>query len=223
MLNSRDISLLRPDVAANCRKLIELCKAEGFPVLVTSTVRDDEYQAYLYEQGRTRPGSIVTNGRQPTFHWDQAGLAFDVCKNVKGQEYSDEAFWKCVGRIGQEIGFTWGGAWKTFPDKPHFQWDDHGKYTGSMIRARNFPPAMPPYEEEDMDMTKIDFSKLTDAQVTQLYNRLQRYLRVQNAAMPKELAEAKALGITDGTYPLAIPTREQVAVMVKRGMKKAMK
>lgn len=32
---------------------------------------------------------------------------------------------------------------------------------------------------------------------------------------------AKELGITDGTYPpsLAIPTREQVAVMVKRGVK----
>ena len=30
---------------------------------------------------------------------------------------------------------------------------------------------------------------------------------------------AKELGITDGTYPLAIPTREEVAVMVKRGMK----
>lgn len=219
MLNSRDVSLLRKDVAANCRKLIELCKAEGFPVLVTSTVRDDEYQAYLYEQGRSRPGSIVTNGKQPTFHWDKAGLAFDVCKNVKGQEYSDAAFWECVGRIGQEIGFTWGGNWKSIVDKPHFQWDDHGKYTGSMIRARNFPPTMPLYEEEDMDPTKIDFSKLTDHQVTQLYNRLQKYLRVQAAAMPKELAEAKAMGITDGTYPLAIPTREQVAVMVKRGVK----
>lgn len=120
MLNSRDIHLLRPDVAANCRKLIALCKAEGFPVLVTSTVRDDAYQEYLYQQGRSRPGSIVTNGRQPTFHWDQAGLAFDVCKNVKGQEYSDAAFWECVGRIGQQIGFTWGGSWKTFVDKPHF-------------------------------------------------------------------------------------------------------
>jgi hypothetical protein len=30
---------------------------------------------------------------------------------------------------------------------------------------------------------------------------------------------AKELGIADGTYPLAIPTREQVAVMVKRGVK----
>ena len=219
MLNSRDIDYLRPDVAANCRKLIELCKAEGFPVLVTSTARDDEYQAYLYEQGRTRPGSIVTNGKYPTFHWDQAGLAFDVCKNVKGQEYSDAAFWECVGRIGQRIGFTWGGAWKTFPDKPHFQWDAHGKYTGSMIRRKKFPPAMPLYEEETMDLTKIDFSKLTDTQVEQLYNRIQKHLRAQDATMPKELQEAKVMGITDGTYPLAIPTREQVAVMVKRALK----
>lgn len=219
MLNSRDIDLLRPDVAANCRKLIELCREEGFPVLVTSTVRDDAYQEYLYQQGRSRPGSIVTNGKYPTFHWDQAGLAFDVCKNVKGQEYSDAAFLECVGRIGQKIGFTWGGSWKSFTDKPHFQWDAHGKYTGSMIRRKKFPPTMPLYEEDEMDISKIDFSALTDKQVEQLFNRIQKHLRVQSAAMPKELAEAKALGITDGTYPLAIPTREQVAVMVKRGVK----
>ena len=219
MLNSRDIDHLRPDVAANCRKLIELCREEGFPVLVTSTVRDDEYQAYLYEQGRTRPGSIVTNGKYPTFHWDQAGLAFDVCQNIKGKEYNDAAFWECVGRIGQEIGFTWGGSWKSFTDKPHFQWDDGGKYPGSMIRAKRFPPTMPLYEEEDMDITKIDFSTLTDKQVEQLFNRIQKHLRTQSATMAGELQEAKALGITDGTYPLAIPTREQVAVMVKRGVK----
>ena len=38
MLNSRDISLLRSDVSANCRKWIELCEAEGLNVLVTQTV-----------------------------------------------------------------------------------------------------------------------------------------------------------------------------------------
>lgn len=153
------------------------------------------------------------------FTWTVALFAFDVCKNVKGQEYSDAAFRECVGRIGQQIGFTWGGSWKTFVDKPHFQWDAHGKYTGSMIRRKKFPPAMPLYEEDEMDISKIDFSTLTDTQVEQLYNRIQAHLRTQNATMPKELAEAKAMGITDGTYPLAIPTREQVAVMVKRGVK----
>ena len=84
MLNSRDIDRLRPDVAANCRKWLDLCKANGLNVLVTQTVRDKEYQEYLYAQGRTRPGSIVTNGRTPTFHSDKAGLAFDFCIECRG-------------------------------------------------------------------------------------------------------------------------------------------
>ena len=32
---------------------------------------------------------------------------------------------------------------------------------------------------------------------------------------------AKKLGITDGTYPLAIPTREQVVVITLRAIKRA--
>ena len=35
MLNSRDIDRLRPDVAANCRAWLELCRAAGLLVLVT--------------------------------------------------------------------------------------------------------------------------------------------------------------------------------------------
>ena len=55
MLESRDISLLRPDVAANCRRWLERCRMAGLKVLVTNTVRDREYQEQLYAQGRTRP------------------------------------------------------------------------------------------------------------------------------------------------------------------------
>lgn len=148
MLNSRDIDLLRPDVAANCRKLLAMCMAQGLKVLVTNTVRDREYQEYLYAQGRTRPGSIVTNGRAPTFHWDKAGLVFDVCQNIRGQEYNDGAFFINVATIAKAMGFSWGGDWHSFVDKPHFQWDDHGKYTGKMILAGQLPPEMPGWEEE---------------------------------------------------------------------------
>ena len=96
MLNSRDIDRLRADVAENCRRWLERCGRAGLAVLVTNTVRDAAYQAWLYEQGRTRPGSIVTNGKLPTFHDVEAGLAFDFCKNVKGQEYSDAQFFAAV-------------------------------------------------------------------------------------------------------------------------------
>ena len=77
MLNSRDIDLLRPDVAENCRRWMARCRDAGLAVLVTNTVRDEEYQAWLYAQGRTRPGGIVTNGKVPTFHSVEAGLAFE--------------------------------------------------------------------------------------------------------------------------------------------------
>lgn len=147
MLNSRDISLLRPDVETNCRIWLNLCKIAGLKVLIVSTVRDDEYQAYLYQQGRTRPGSIVTNGRYPTFHWDKAGLAFDFCKNVKGHEYDDPEFFKKAADIAKAIGFSWGGDWTSFVDMPHLQWDDGCQYTSSDVRAKKFPPMMPKYTQ----------------------------------------------------------------------------
>lgn len=143
MLVSRDLALLRDDVEYNCRRWIDLCQKAGLDVLVTQTVRDREYQEYLYAQGRTRPGSIITNGRVPTFHADTAGLAFDFCRNVKGHEYDDNAFFHKAAAIAKGMGFSWGGDWKSFPDMPHIQWDSGGEWTGSMILAGKLPPQMP--------------------------------------------------------------------------------
>lgn len=175
MLNSRDIDKLRPDVAANCRVFLASCEAAGLPVLVTQTVRDAEYQAALYAQGRTAPGSIVTNQKTPSFHSDKAGLAFDICKNVKGHEYDDLAFFNRCGEIGKKIGFSWGGDWTSIPDKPHFQWDNHGTYTAAMVRAGKLPPAMPVYKEVQEEMTKDEAKRvlktkagLSDATITYL-------------------------------------------------------
>ena len=159
MLNSRDISLLRSDVASNCRIWVERCREQGLNVLVTQTVRDAEYQEYLYAQGRTRPGSIITNGKRPTFHWDKAGLAFDFCKNVRGHEYDDAAFFRKAAAIAKEIGFTWGGDWKSFVDLPHIQWDAHGKYTNSMILAGKMPTTMPLYEKEGEEVVTYKYLK----------------------------------------------------------------
>lgn len=178
MLNSRGIDKLRADVAANCRVFLDSCAAEGLPVLVTQTVRDAEYQASLYAQGRTKPGSIVTNQKTPSFHSDKAGLAFDICKNVKGHEYDDLAFFNRCGEIGKKIGFSWGGDWTSLPDKPHFQWDAGGKYTAAMVRAGKLPPAMPLYQmqqEVQKAMTKEEAKRvlktkagLSDATITYL-------------------------------------------------------
>ena len=167
MLNSRDIDMLRQDVAANCRTWLDRCKAAGLPVLITNTVRDGEYQAYLYEQGRTRPGGIVTNSPIPTFHADHAGLAFDFCKNVKGQEYSDTAFFRAAADLAKEMGFSWGGDWKSFPDLPHIQWDNGGTWTSRQVQNRQYPPLMPLFEEEET-MTQEMFNQLMEGYLSQL-------------------------------------------------------
>lgn len=76
MINSRKINDLQPYVASLCNKLIEECKKRGIDLLITSTLRDQEYQSYLYSQGRKRPGAKVTNSKYIGAHG--YGLAFDV-------------------------------------------------------------------------------------------------------------------------------------------------
>lgn len=154
MLNSRDIELLRPDVAANCKKFIEIAKADGWPVLVTGTVRDKEFQELCYYKGTSKSAT-------PTFHSVKAGLAFDICKNVKGQEYTDNAFWVYCGVLGKRMGFTWGGDWTSFVDKPHFQWDANGRYSGTDILAGRYPPDMPLFGQEE-EMTQEQFDAFYD-------------------------------------------------------------
>ena len=122
MLNSRDVGLLRQDVAANCRIWLERCRAAGLNVLITNTVRDREYQEFLYARGRTRPGSIVTNGRVPTFHSDAAGLAWDFCQNIQGKEYSDPAFFRAAAELAKEMGFSCPPPPERTPPPPPSGW-----------------------------------------------------------------------------------------------------
>ena len=223
MLNSRDIDMLRPDVAANCHKWVERCKAAGLNVLVTQTVRDYEYQESLYALGRTKPGNIVTNAKTPTFHALGAGLAFDFCKNVKGHEYDDAAFFRKAAAIAKEMGFSWGGDWKSFVDTPHIQWDNHGKWTGAMIRAGKQPPIMPAYnDKEEIEMiTEQTIAEMSDAAVLALANRIQTILgrQEQSGRLKTELDEAVKMGVTDGSSPRQYATRAQAAIMVKRAVK----
>lgn len=220
MLNSRSLADLRPDVRNNVETLLELCKAQGLNVLVTQTLRDDEYQAYLYEQGRSRPGAIVTNSRTTTFHGK--GLAVDFCENCKGHEYDDPAFFRNVAIIAKGLGFSWGGDWKSFPDYPHLQWDDHGRYTTAMLRAGKACPPMPDYEEEHMDIDKL-IANMTPEQAYKIHAKAEAHM--QTFPLPTswdaatELREAKTLGITDGSNPMIATPRYQTAIMIKRAVK----
>ncbi len=120
MINSRKIEDLHPTLQRGAKELISRGASKGLDILITQTLRDIEYQNSLYAQGRTAPGQIVTNARGgESFH--NYGLAFDICKNVKGHEYDDSSFFQKVGEIWTEMGGMWGGNFDSFVDTPHFE------------------------------------------------------------------------------------------------------
>ena len=212
MLNSRDINNLRPDVAANCRVFLGLCKDAGLQVLVTATVRDEEYQRYCYDQG-------TANTPLPSFHGIKAGLAFDICKNVKGHEWDDLEFYRRAGELGEKLGFEWGGRWKKFIDRPHFQWSQGMKYTSAMVRDGKYPPTMPLYEE-GIDMTKEEVQALVNGTVERaLADRDEVIAEAAQKISPwaaEAWKRAQETGVMDGTRPGMPLTREQYALTLDR-------
>ena len=83
-------------------------------------------------------------------------------------------------------------------------------------RLQGTTPAQQPKEEE-IDMTKAEVQKMIDDSVKKALAGADT--EVSSWAV-KEYDEAKKLGITDGTRPQGYATREQVALMVLRGINK---
>ena len=115
----RDINELKKVAQTACTIFLEECKKIGIDIFLTETYRSKARQNYLYEQGRTRAGDIVT-WTKSSRHTSR--LAWDIAVKVpKGQDaYADTNTFKRAGAIAKKLGITWGGDWKT-PDMPHFE------------------------------------------------------------------------------------------------------
>lgn len=124
----RDIAELTPNAQKACDLFMIECKNQGLNVLIIETYRSQERQDYLYAQGRTRKGNIVTwtkNSRHTSRR------AWDICQNIKGQEYLNTTFFKRCGEIAKSLGIVWGGDWSP-PDMPHFEILENWNYEGEM-------------------------------------------------------------------------------------------
>ena len=105
-----------------------------FDILITDGVRLNSRQRQLYEQGRSTPGPIVTmasstesaaHGRRLFSNDAVFGCAIDAapCTGVAGQpNYADDGAYEAMAIIAERMGLVWGGRWKRFTDKPHFEW-----------------------------------------------------------------------------------------------------
>jgi len=118
---------LEPRTRELCTALLERAEAAGIPTILIETVRFTPRQLWLYAQGRTRPGSIVTNAK-PGETWHDQGIrrAFDVVLlDAAGKAWwnAPAERWERLGAIGKSLGLTWGGDFKGLRDLGHFQLD----------------------------------------------------------------------------------------------------
>jgi len=130
-------------------KLIELMKKaisdSPYDFKIVQGLRTAEYQNSLYQQGRTKPGKIVTKldgyNRKSNHQAKADGYGHAVDIAVCGQYDQNGNYVKCttdaemfdnkklveisrhVKAVAKEMGMeiVWGGDWKTLYDTPHYE------------------------------------------------------------------------------------------------------
>lgn len=114
-----------PDLADRVRRVLAAMAALGFPMTVTAGLRTTAQQQALYAQGRTVPGRVVTQADGVTVRSKhQEGRAVDCAFLVDGRpSWNDALPWGTYGSCAQAVGLTWGGTWRSFPDRPHVEWN----------------------------------------------------------------------------------------------------
>jgi RHS repeat-associated protein len=120
--NERKIASLDRSVRAKARLFVNLAEMDGHPVRISQGFRSFEEQDRLYAQGRTAPGSIVTNSKGgQSYH--NYGLALDVYPQENGRMNfnATREGYAPIANLAKAIGFEWGGDWTGFRDMPHFQ------------------------------------------------------------------------------------------------------
>ncbi|MFO8090180.1 MAG: D-alanyl-D-alanine carboxypeptidase family protein [Desulfatiglandaceae bacterium] len=133
----RDVEMnhLHPVCRERVQGVLDACAREGIPFRMFEGYRSPHRQQYLYEQGRTRPGAIVTHaGPWTSIH--QYGLAADFVLFENGgwswdTSGSKEDWWSRLHEIGREYGLeplSW--------EMPHLQMS---RVSLSDLKAGQYP------------------------------------------------------------------------------------
>lgn len=80
----RCLDHLRPEFRVRVEALLEACRAEGLGFEVYEGFRSRERQGWLFAQGRTAPGKVVTQAA-PGQSFHEYGAAADLVRRVEGR------------------------------------------------------------------------------------------------------------------------------------------
>lgn len=126
LLNAKRINLdlLYPPFLEKVINVLARCRARGADYYIISGTRTWDEQQELYNQGRTKPGKIVTNAR-PGYSFHNFGLAVDCARDKDLDRKGLQPDWnlesyRILAEEVKEEGLDSGFYWK-FKDAPHIQ------------------------------------------------------------------------------------------------------
>lgn len=117
---NRSLDELDDETAKAMRRFISALKAAKLDFRVWEAYRSQERQDYLYAQGRTREGTIVTWTKHSK-HTKRRAVDFvhthkywKLGLNNKRTRIEDARLygeWLAFGKLAESFGLTWGGRW----------------------------------------------------------------------------------------------------------------
>lgn len=157
----RDLAQLMPVAQLACRLLFQECYKSGIDnIFITETFRSQERQNYLFAQGRTRPGNIVTWTLSSNH---SSRLAWDIAVGAPLSLYDVTTLNK-VGVIARKLGITWGGDWTGSIDRPHFEVKASWKMPiGYLLEGQVIVPSSSKMKVKLMIDEKKEANKMTQA------------------------------------------------------------
>lgn len=204
------------EVHARAVELIRRCWSENVFIVFTDGLRTNVDQAILYGKGRKNyfyngknygnaTAKVVTKAK-PGTSMHNYGLALDfvTCDGYgKNIDWVVGPKWRRAAAIAKELGFIWGGDWKSFYDAPHIEYSNG--YTASQIAAGKWPTFK---SFTPINLTKASIKptpeiekKEEEAEVAQILNDTGR------KEIRELLKKARAVGIIDAS----IHTDEKIA------------
>lgn len=134
------VTMLHPLVRQEVINAIDAIECKLLPknakIRIVQGLRTIDEQNALYAQGRTKPGKIVTNAKGgSSFHNYGVAIDFAIMYDKDNDGIYEELSWDTnidLDKNGQTewktvvdnfvaLGWSWGGAWRTFKDLPHLE------------------------------------------------------------------------------------------------------
>lgn len=106
------IRQLLPELQEAAIAHVNALRAAGLPAVIIDARRS-----------LSRQKQYVASGKSKTLKsYHLKGRAYDIgWLGVQTKDVPDE-WWNYAGKVGKQIGFRWGGDFRTFTDKPHFEY-----------------------------------------------------------------------------------------------------